>query len=101
MYLSISVAERLSHFQTWAFMNEAAINILVHVVWGAKPLSSARYCYGLNVCMCACSAVSDSVTLWTVALQAPLSMGFPRQEHWSGLPTPSPVSRTDFDCRKE
>ena len=25
---------------------------------------------------------------WTVARQAPLSMGFPRQEHWSGLPFP-------------
>ena len=25
-------------------------------------------------------------TLWTVACQALLSMGFPRQEHWSGLP---------------
>ena len=30
------------------------------------------------------------VTPWTVALQAPLSMGFPRQEYWSGLPFPSP-----------
>ena len=30
------------------------------------------------------------LTLWTVALQAPLSMGFPRQEHWNGLPFPSP-----------
>ena len=29
-------------------------------------------------------------TLWTVALQAPLSMGFSRQEYWSGLPCPSP-----------
>ena len=29
--------------------------------------------------------VSDSATSWTVALQAPLSMEFPRQEHWSGL----------------
>ena len=28
--------------------------------------------------------------LWTVAYQAPLSMGFSRQEHWSGLPCPSP-----------
>ena len=27
---------------------------------------------------------------WTVACQAPLSMGFTRQEHWSGLPFPSP-----------
>ena len=29
-------------------------------------------------------------TPWTVALQAPLSMGLPRQEHWSGLPFPFP-----------
>ena len=34
--------------------------------------------------------MSDSlVTPWTVAHQAPLSMGFPRQEYWSGLPFPS------------
>ena len=30
------------------------------------------------------------VTPWTVANQAPLSMGFPRQEYWSGLPFPPP-----------
>jgi len=30
------------------------------------------------------------VTLWTIALQAPLSMGFSRQKYWSGLPCPSP-----------
>ena len=29
-------------------------------------------------------------TLWTVARQTPLSMGFSRQEDWSGLPFPSP-----------
>ena len=29
-------------------------------------------------------------TLWTVACQTPLSMGFSRQEYWSGLPFPSP-----------
>ena len=33
---------------------------------------------------------SNSVTPWTVALQAPLSTGFSGQEHWSGLPFPSP-----------
>ena len=27
---------------------------------------------------------------WTVARQAPRSMGFPRQEYWNGLPFPSP-----------
>ena len=31
------------------------------------------------------SLVSDSATPWTVAPQAPLSMGFSRQHHWSGL----------------
>ena len=29
-------------------------------------------------------------TPWTVACQAPLTMGFSRQENWSGLPFPSP-----------
>ena len=34
------------------------------------------------------SVLSDSVTTWTVARQSPLSMGFSRQEYWSGLPCP-------------
>ena len=34
------------------------------------------------------SRVQLFVTLWTVAHQAPLSMGFSRQEYWSGLPCP-------------
>ena len=33
--------------------------------------------------------------LWTVAHQAPLSMGFSMQEHWSGLPCPSPGDLLD------
>ena len=36
------------------------------------------------------SHVQLSVTLWTVACQAPLSMEFLRQEYWSGLPYPPP-----------
>ena len=39
---------------------------------------------------CACSVMSDSATLRTVAHQAPLSMGFSRQEYWSWLPFPPP-----------
>ena len=31
-----------------------------------------------------------SATPWTVARQAPMSMGFSRQEYWSGLPCPPP-----------
>ena len=45
----------------------------------------------LNMVRFSCSVTSDSfVTPWTVAHQAPLSMGFSRQEYWSGLPLPSP-----------
>ena len=40
--------------------------------------------------VCVLSCVQLIVTPWTVACRAPLSMGFSRQEHWSGLPFPSP-----------
>ena len=39
--------------------------------------------------------MSNSAAPWTVAHQAPLSMGFPRQEYWSGLPLPPPRDLTD------
>ena len=40
--------------------------------------------------------ISNSfVTPWIAALQAPLSMGFPRQEYWSELPFPSPGDLPD------
>ena len=36
------------------------------------------------------SCVQLFATLWTVAYQAPPSMGFSKQDYWSGLPFPSP-----------
>ena len=39
--------------------------------------------------------MSDSVSPWTVARQASLSMGFSRQEYWSGLSFPSPEDLPD------
>ena len=53
-------------------------------------------CVSVFVCMCLCvsaqllSHVRLFATPWTVAHQAPQSMEFSRQEHWSGLPCPSP-----------
>ena len=35
-------------------------------------------------------------TPWTTAYQAPLSMGFARQEYWSGLPLPSPYLSIEY-----
>ena len=46
-----------------------------------------RFIHSPNCC-CVCELLSHVklfVTLWTVASQAPLSMGFSRQEYWSGF----------------
>ena len=50
------------------------------------------YHLGISVCVHAqpLRHVQLFVTPWTVTCQAPLSLEFPRQEYWSGLPFPSP-----------
>ena len=45
--------------------------------------------------------MSDSVTPWIVACQAPQSIGFSRQEYWSGLSFPSPGDLTDPGIKPE
>ena len=56
----------------------------------------AHKCVYMCVCMLSCfSCVRLFGTLWTIAPQAPLSMGFSRQEYWSGLPCPSPGDLPD------
>ena len=52
------------------------------------------------VCVSVCvyvsrSVMSDSASSWTEALQAPLFMGFSKQEYWSGLPCPLPGDLPD------
>ena len=50
-------------------------------------LSSSSHPFFLNksiYCLFSCSVLSNSAAPWTAAHQAPLSMGFPRQEYWSG-----------------
>jgi len=51
----------------------------------------------MDACLPACtlSHVRLFATPWTAARQAPLSMAFPRQEYWSGLPFPSPRDLLD------
>ena len=43
----------------------------------------------IRVCVFCLSVISNSCNPWAVACQAPLSRGFSRQEHWSGLPLPT------------
>ena len=49
----------------------------------------------LNILVKSLSRVRLFATPWTVAYQAPPSMGFSRQEYWSGLPFPSPGDLPD------
>ena len=53
----------------------------------------------VRACSCVhtliCSVISDSVTSWTTAHQAPLSKEFFRQEYWNGLPFPMPGDLPD------
>ena len=44
--------------------------------------------------------VRPSATPWTAAYQAPPSMGFSRQEYWSGVPLPSPIGRRRVKLRE-
>ena len=59
---------------------------------------SNRYLHTSANELCCAESLSHAqlfVTPWTVAHQAPLSIGFPRQESWSGLPFPSPGDLPD------
>ena len=71
---------------------------------GSK-LAHLHHCYGDALVpgevkkwsqMKSLSRVWLSVTPWTVAYQAPLSMGFSRQEYWNGLPLPSPIAHMRY-----
>ena len=52
------------------------------------------------MCMLSCfSCVQLFAILWTIAPRAPLSMGFSRQESWSGWPCPPPGDLTDLGIK--
>ena len=72
---------RVSKRETWHFMKSEIYNqhTLQTVKVKVKSLSHVRL----------------FATPWTAAYQAPQSMGFSRQEHWSGLPFPSPGDLPD------
>ena len=72
-------------------------NTSKYIIYSIYPLSD------ISICVCVCvrvcvkwsemkllSCVRLFATPWTVAYQTSLSMGFSRQEYWSGLPFPSP-----------
>ena len=61
------------------------------VEWVAISFSNAWKLKKWKVKVKSLSRVWPSATPWTAAFQAPPSMGFSRQEYWSGVPLPSPM----------
>ena len=70
----------------------------IPVAW--RWLSRSWVLFFLLLLLFSCSVVSDSfATPWAVAHKAPLSIGFPRQDYWSGLPFPSPADLPDLGIK--
>ena len=67
-----------------------------------SSLHSSLYLLISSACVFVLSCLSHVrlfVTPWTTAHQAPLSMGFSRQEYWSGLPCPPPGDLPDLGIK--
>ena len=62
----------------------------MHVCWDTVMSKEGNNVNWDKVKVKLLSLVTDSATPWPVAHQAPLSMGFSRQEYWSAFPFPSP-----------
>ena len=99
----------------WASVTDASVSMHHRGVWSPSQWPSRVLCLSVLVsrllpasfseafspvqvlsdwcCACVLSHAPLSVTPWTVPCQAPLSVGFSRQEYWSGLPFSSPEDR--------
>ena len=86
------------HAQEWA---QYFINYFIRFLSRALSFCHLTDAFGflglpfLVVTVSSLSCVQFFATLWTVAHQDPLSMGFPRQEYWYGLPFPPPGDLPD------
>ena len=86
----------LSNF-TFSIMLGQMTNTLPHFHY----LTLSRITFNTKVKVKLLSCVRLFATPWTVTYQAPLSMGFSRQESWSGLPFPSPGDPPDLGIEPE
>jgi len=95
-----SISFHTEHITLWNYLKKAfaclSVNYLSIVKQKLHEVRNLRYLCPENLLLLLLlsrfSRVQFCVTLWTAAHQAPLSTGFSRQEYWSGLPFPSPVS---------
>ena len=88
----------------WVCSNSRPLNQQCHltILSSVVPFSSCPQYFPVYICVCIKSSQMKSLsrvrlfaTPWTIGYQAPPSMGLSRQEHWSGLPFPSPGDLPD------
>ena len=84
--ISSSVVPFSSHLQSFPVSASFQMSQLFTSGGQSIGTSASASSGGLDDKLCLTLA-----TPWTIARQAPLSMGFSRQEYWSGLPFPSPI----------
>ena len=88
------ITEKSANDKCWRGCGEKRTLLPPHTHSTGASVAWYTHCgeqYGGSFCAQLLSHVHLFATPWTVAYQAPLSMGFPRQEYWSGLPFLSPV----------
>ena len=82
------------HDSSISFWKLATDSVIWHIIF----LSLGIWIHTLMHVQCRALSLRSCATLetpWSVARLAPASMGFPRQEHWSGLPCPPPGDLLD------
>ena len=79
-----SILMQIPHLSPWLWNHLPLTRILV----SSLVLQPTLHMYACVLSWFSCVRLFE--TPWTAACQAPLSMGFSRQEYWSGLPFPSP-----------
>ena len=97
------ISDSFVDYVGYSISSEGFLSTVVVLVVHIHCLESCRKREILVSCFFACmlssfSCVQLCVTLWTAAHQAPLSIGFSRQEYWSGLPCPSPRGFLGPNC---
>ena len=91
--MSLSIPKMLTSVLFFIFKTYiwAANSWLLVYYWGwLFSIWATREALLIICCVCVSHSVMFFSTPWTAAHQASLSMGFSRQEYWSGLPSPSP-----------
>ena len=91
-----------TYFNTYLMSNLALLNLLCILTLSSTKLpmpliiiENPNENYLLLLLLSHFSHVQPCATPWTAAHQAPPSLGFSRQEHWSGLPFPSPMHESE------